>query len=121
MQRDLAARSRPGMSLSMQVQIASARPRDGVLLEDPADLAMDLGLIESVFWSGRYVSARRDSAALMRWVQLLMHRVFFAATLGRAAQDDRVPGLRTARELHLDALAQRAPTGGAGQCAGRTS
>ena len=41
--------------------------------------------------------------------ELLVHRLLFAAPVGRAAQDHRLVGLGMARELDLDAFAHRAP------------
>ena len=41
--------------------------------------------------------------------ELVVHRLFFAAPIGRAAQDHGLLGLGVARELDLDAFVDRAP------------
>ena len=73
-----------------------------------ADLPVQRRRVETLLRAGdaggQALERRFDPPA-----ELVVHRPFFAAPIGRTAQDHSLVGLRVARQLDLDALVHGAP------------
>ena len=80
-----------------------------VLLQDAADLPVHRRRVEPLLRtsdaSGQAFERRFNPPA-----ELVMHGLFFAAPIGRAAQNHGLPRLGIMRELDLDAFLDRTPT-----------
>ena len=79
-------------------------------------LAGSSRLLERSMRAAKRCQRRFDALA-----ELVVHGLFFAAPVGRAAQDRGLAGLGLARELDLDALADLAPAAGAASSAANSA
>jgi hypothetical protein len=85
-----------------------ARGRTLVLLQDAANLQVDSRRIEP-FLCGSDASSQAAERGFDPSAEFVVHGLFFAASIGRAAQDHGFAGVRMARELDLDAFLDCAP------------